>query len=165
MSCGASAIRYLLWVLGIGGSVLLLFSKCHACQKARSPVGLLFFLPIVGALVAALQVEFFFDHQPFQLLRRILQWPTHVFACLRALGFEPRTLRRKCSMHTSHPPGAMIWQYGRIPWVYGCIPTVYGRILPVYGHCEYTAVYLPTHSGCTAVYSGAYGRILRGMRP
>ena len=52
MSCGASAIRYLLWALGMGGSVLLLFIKCHARQKAGSPVG--FFLPVVGALDAAL---------------------------------------------------------------------------------------------------------------
>ena len=39
-----------------------------------------FFLPVVSALVALLQVELFFDRQPFQLIRKILQWPTLAFA-------------------------------------------------------------------------------------
>ena len=76
MSCGASAIRYLLWALGMGGSVLLLFIKCHACQKAGSPVGF-FFLSSVPWL-RLFGLYFFFNRQPFQLLRRVLQWPTHV---------------------------------------------------------------------------------------
>ena len=118
-----------------------------------------FFLPVVSALVAALQFEFFFDHQRFQLLRGILQWRTNVFACLRALQFEPGILRRNCSMHTSHPPGAMVWQYGLIPCVYGRIPTVCDRILPVYGHIPRVYGRIPAHP------FRVYGRILRGIQP
>ena len=73
---------------------------------------------------------------------------------------------RKCGMHTSHPPGALVLQYGCIRCVYGRIPSVYGRIPPVYGRIPrvYGHIHL-THSGYTAVCSRVYGRILGGMWP
>ena len=37
-------------------------------------------------VVAVLQVEVFIDIQPFHLIRRILQWPAHMFQFLGALG-------------------------------------------------------------------------------
>ena len=68
--------------------------KCHLFQNVGSPVGFFFGLSSAPLyMVAVLQVEFFFDHLPLQLLPRILQWPTHAFACLRAVGFEPGTFR------------------------------------------------------------------------
>ena len=51
----------------------------------------------------------------------------------------------KCSMNTSHPPSAMVLEYGRIPCVYGRIPTVYGRIPPVYGRIPRVYGRIPAH--------------------
>ena len=43
MSCGASAIGYFLWAVGMGGSVLLLFINCHSLKTAGSPVSFFLF--------------------------------------------------------------------------------------------------------------------------
>ena len=72
-------------------------------------------------------------------------------------------------MLTSHPPGAMVLQYGRIPCVYGRILSLYGRILRVYGRIPAQPFWVygrilggirPYTGGYTAVYWGVYGRIL-----
>ena len=125
MSCDASAIRYLLWTLGMLGIVLLLFIERHSFEKTGSPGGFFCFARRQRVSIwAAIQVGFIFDCPPFQLLRRIPQWPTHVFGFIRAVDLEPGRLRRKCSMQTSLAPAAMGLHYGRIPCVYRRIPTV-----------------------------------------
>ena len=70
-------------------------------------------------LVAVLQVEFFIDPQPFQLLRKIVQWPAHMFQFLSAWGSNQGRCVCECSMHTSHPHGAMALQM--LPLPHSCV--------------------------------------------
>ena len=82
MSCGASATWYFLLAKGMGGIVLLSFIYCQCViHLNREGHRWVFFVCLSSAplsMLAVLQVDFFIDLQPFQLLCRILQWPTHM---------------------------------------------------------------------------------------
>ena len=67
---------------------------------------------------------------------------------------------RKCSMHTSHPHGAIILQYphGAIVLQYGRVPQVYARIpahpFRIYGRIQ--GGIQPYTTGYTAIYSSYF---------
>ena len=70
-------------------------------------------------VVEVLQVEFFIDLQPFELLRRILQWPAHMFQLSSPWGSNQGRYVCECSMHTSDPHGAMALQM--LPLPHSCV--------------------------------------------
>ena len=95
--------RWRAWGDCVGVIHLFSTSMCHTFHEWGSPV------------VAVLQVEFFIDLQPFQLLRMILQWRAHMFQCLRQLGLNWGRYVCECSMHISNPYGAMALQILTLP--------------------------------------------------
>ena len=70
-------------------------------------------------VVAVLEVEFFIDLQPFQLLRGVLKWRAHMFQCLRQLGLNQGRYVYECSKHTSNPHSAMAEQM--LPLPHSCV--------------------------------------------
>ena len=66
-------------------------------------------------VVAVLQVEFFLDLQPFQLLRKILKWPAHMYQFWSLWGLNYGRYMCECSMHTFDPHSAMALQMPPLP--------------------------------------------------
>ena len=74
------------------------------------------FLSLVPVwVIAVLQVELFIDLHPFQLFRRILQWPAHRLQFLSPWGLNQGRYMCGCSMQTSDPHGAMALQMLNLP--------------------------------------------------